>query len=373
MDDNDDSSILPNVKLGRTGLSVSRLGLGGFHQVEVSSEIVAATIDAFLAVGGNYIETARDYGKGASEIKIGDAIAGRRKKVVLASKSSSRTADGVRQDLETSLKALATDHIEIYFFHNVMKSSELRQIDSQTGALTGLLRAREEGLIGGIGFTSHDPKLYMQAMMRLPISVILIWNNYLDHQYLPEIQEEVLPMARSAGVGVTMMKPLADGFLHRSVEKAMRYCLGAANDVVVCGMNSPAHVGQAAVAVGQGPLKRSEKEKLLRNAPELGRYVCRQCGDCSDDLMHLFRMEGLLDRQMIDYLPHDPADYALRLRLAGWFGLAARARSEFAAAGFNEETLLADAAKVRCPFSIDVARKTQIALAKLKKDRPELL
>ena len=78
---------LPRVELGRTGISLSRLGLGGFHQCEISSEVVEQVIDEYLTVGGNYIETARGYGNGASEDKIGRALEGRRDQVVLCSKS----------------------------------------------------------------------------------------------------------------------------------------------------------------------------------------------------------------------------------------------------------------------------------------------
>ena len=71
---NKNQATLPRVTLGTTGLQVSRLGLGGFHQVEISSEIVEQVVSAFLDVGGNYIETARGYGDGASEEKIGRVL-----------------------------------------------------------------------------------------------------------------------------------------------------------------------------------------------------------------------------------------------------------------------------------------------------------
>lgn len=74
---------LPKVELGETGKQLTRFGLGGFHQVEISTEIVVQVVDAFLAEGGNYIETARGYGDGASEAKLGRALEGRRDRVIL--------------------------------------------------------------------------------------------------------------------------------------------------------------------------------------------------------------------------------------------------------------------------------------------------
>ena len=359
---------LPQVELGATGLKVSQFGMGGFHQVEISSEIVEQVVSAFLEVGGNYIETARSYGPDASEEKLGRALEGRRDQVILASKSGRRDGEGIRRELETSLKALRTDHIEFYFFHGINTMEELETITSPTGALPALLKAKEEGLITGLGFSSHrPPKLYTEAIKRLPLAVILIWDNYLEELYVPEIQQEIYPLARKHGVGITAMKPLADGFLYRSVEPAIRYALGSGSEVLICGTNTVEHVYQVTEAICKGPASESEREAILRNAPELGQYVCRQCGDCSAELMDLFRLEGYVDRQMIDYLPHDPADYALRLRLSGWFELADIARQEFAANG-DGDRLLAEAKTITCPYDIDVARKAGLAIGKLRQD-----
>ena len=370
----DNREALPQVKLGATGLQVSRLGLGGFHQVEISSEIVEQVVSAYLEVGGNYIETARSYGGGSSEEKLGRVLEGRRDGIILASKSGSRDADGIRRDLETSLRTLKTEHIEFYFLHGVNTLEDLDTISGPDGALPALLKAKEEGLITGIGFSSHrPPEMYLEAIKRLPLSVILIWDNYLEEQYLPEIQRDVYPLAREKGVGITAMKPLGDGFLHRSAENALRYALGSGGEVMICGTNSPEQVYQAAAAICRGPATEEEREAILREAPELGRYVCRQCGECSEALMELFRLEGYVDRQMIDYLVHDPADYALRLRLSGWFSLADIARQRFSESNGDVDALLKEAETVDCPYEIDVARKTRLTLAKLRGEKPNTL
>jgi hypothetical protein len=361
---------LPQIELGATGYRVSRLGLGGFHQLEISSEIVEEVVSAFLEVGGNYIETARGYGRGASESKLGRALEGRRDQVVLASKSGARDGDGIRRDLECTLEELRTDHVEFYFFHGVNTLDDLDTITSRGGALEALLKAKDEGLISGMGFSSHrPPKLYLEAIRRLPLSVILIWDNYLEEQYVPEIQNEVYPLAREKGVGITAMKPLADGFLYQSPEAALRYALGSGSEVLICGMNSVTHVYEAAAALAKGPADEEERAAILKNAPELGDYVCRQCGVCSEDLMALFRLEGYVDRQMIDYLPHDPANYALRRRLSGWFDLAGIARERFLEAGWDQDALMDEAAGIACPYGIDVERKAKFALAKLREEK----
>jgi hypothetical protein len=256
----------------------------------------------------------------------------------------------------------------------VNTTEELDTITAPGGALEALLKAKDEGLIGGLGFSSHrPPHMYLEGIKQLPLSVILIWDNYLEELYVPEIQREVYPLARERGVGITAMKPLADGFLYQSPNVATRYALGSGSEVLICGTNSVEHVYQVAEAVCQGAADAEERQAILRDAPELGKYVCRQCGDCSDALMKLFRLEGYVDRQMIDYLEHDPANYALRRRLSGWFDLAEIARERFAAEFDAPDALLEEAKTIDCPYSIDVLRKTQITLAKLRQERVNVL
>jgi predicted aldo/keto reductase-like oxidoreductase len=359
-----DSSTLPKVLLGRTGKQLARYGLGGFHQLEISSEIVEKVIDAYLASGGNYIETARSYGRGASEDKIGRALEGRREQVTLCTKTGAKTADEARRELEQSLEALRTDHVEFCLFHGIGEG-ELDAITTKGGAFEGLQRAMDEGLVEHLGMSSHWPPVYLEAFERLPLSLILIWCNYLDNLNFPIIPNTIIPKAREMGIGVTAMKPLADGYLYRSVENAVRYSLGAGADVVVCGTNAVDHVRQVAAAVCEGPVDEAQQEAILRDAVDLGQYVCRQCGGCPETLMDIFRLEGVYDRQMIDYLPHDPANYALRVRLAHWFAGRERASDAFGAAGYDVTELIADAGKVNCPYGIDAARKVRIATAKL--------
>jgi len=355
---------LPTVSLGETGKTLSQYGLGGFHQLEISAEIVEQVIDCYLAEGGNYIETARSYGQGASEDKIGRALQGRRDRVTLCTKTGAKTADEARRELEQSLEELRTDHVDFCLFHGI-GDGEMDPITAKGGALEGLQKAVDEGLVGALGMSSHWPPVYLEAFERLPIKMILIWCNYLDNLNFPIIPNVIIPEAHRRGIGVTAMKPLADGYLYRSVERAVRYSLGAGADLVVCGTNAVEHVQQVAAAVRKGPASPDEQAATLRDAVDLGQYVCRQCGVCSQTLMDVFQLEGLYDRQMIDQMQHDPANYALRVRLAHWFAGRERAAEAFAAEGYDPAALLAEAKGVACPYGIDVPRKVRIATAKL--------
>jgi hypothetical protein len=224
-----------------------------------------------------------------------------------------------------------------------------------------------------MGLSSHHPSVYLDAMERIDLSLILIWCNYLDNLNFPIIPERIIPDARRRGVGVTAMKPLADGLLYASVEDAFRFCLGSGAEVAICGTNSVEQVRQAAAAASMEPADQDEMARILHDAPELGRYVCRRCGRCTDRLMRAFELEGWYDRQMIDFYPHGAADNALRKVLARWFNKTDQAREAFAESAVNEDDLLADAVTVSCPYGIDVLRKARIASAKLTGGKANLV
>jgi len=143
--------------------------------------------------------------------------------------------------------------------------------------------------------------------------------------------------------------------------------------VAVAGTNAPQQVAQVAAAVRQPPADEAERERILAEAPELGCYVCRRCGRCPEPLMDTFRLEGEHDRQMIDFLPHGPAEAALRKVLSRWFGHDAAAREAFAASGRQAGQLVAAGERVECPYGIDVARKARLATTKLTGGRVTLV
>ena len=97
--------------LGKTGLEISILGLGGFHLLEISLQDTIAIAHRYLDAGGNYVETAPQYGDGESERKLGLALAGRRDECILATKTHLRDGTGAAKRLEHSLGLLQTDQI----------------------------------------------------------------------------------------------------------------------------------------------------------------------------------------------------------------------------------------------------------------------
>lgn len=371
-------------RLGSTGLNVSLLGLGGFHQCEVDSGIVEQVADDFVKLGGNYVETARSYGAGASEYKLGQALKKHRKKLILASKTGKRDAEGAWRELNETLEALQTDHLDLYFFHGVNTVEDAEKIAAPGGALEAFERAKTEGLVKHFAISSHWPVILPQVAEIIPFEAVLIWGNYLDFCNYPEIPGEILPALRSRDIGILFMKPLADGYLYRSTENAFRYALRYNPDCIVSGFNSLELLREDVAALSMGALDDAETETLLANAPELGSYVCRQCPKCSvlpgrkgRLLKLLFELEGKFDRQMNSFLPVDSGAYALRLHLCKWFGNMQRAEAMFAenSADFMEmieNAIDGDCGKAfaSCRYGIDIPRKIQIVAAKLSSGQP---
>ena len=131
---------IPKTVLGRTGLTVTRLGSGGAYCESVDGYRKA--IDA----GINYMDTARTYRDGEDEKVIGAAIKGQRDKLILATKTGQRDAKGARTELETSLRLLGVDYIDIYQLHHLNTPAERDQALAPGGALEMAHKARDEGL-----------------------------------------------------------------------------------------------------------------------------------------------------------------------------------------------------------------------------------
>lgn len=361
---------IPRRPFGSTGLQVSILGLGGFHQVEIGQDLVTQLVDRYLEADGNYIETARSYGAGVSESKLGRALVGRRDRVVLATKTGERTAQGAWREINESLEALQTDHVDLLLYHGVSSVEDVEQIAGPGGAAEAFARAREEGLARFFAVSTHWPMVLIPAMERLELDGVMYWVNYLAACNYPEIYEVVAPAAREKGLGIIGMKPLGDGYLHRSVEAAFDYALAQEVDVLACGFNSLGMLeADIEVVARWEPPSEEALDAILHEAPELGDYVCRQCGQCrlpDLDLPKVFELEGKYDRQMFDGRPTDVLDYALRQRLMNWFNNKERAMALYRPLRAKVEALLESGEHLpECPYEIDVARKLELAHAKL--------
>ncbi len=189
------SADLPTIVLGRTGLTVTRFGIGGAYNNTVEARRAA------LDCGVTYVDTARSYQNGDDERLVGEAIAGRRDELVLATKSGKRDAAGARADLETSLRTLKVDHVDIWQLHGLDAATEREQALGPGGAFEAALKARDQGLIRFIGITGHDWVQIGAAVATGLFDTVLCWYNCA----MKEPEELVFPHARAHDVGVIIM------------------------------------------------------------------------------------------------------------------------------------------------------------------------
>ncbi|OGO05267.1 MAG: hypothetical protein A2Y73_08530 [Chloroflexi bacterium RBG_13_56_8] len=162
---------IPTTVLGRTGLRVTRLGIGGGYCKTVEGYRAA------LDCGINYIDTARAYRDGEDEKVIGEAISGQRDQIVLATKTQQPEVEGARRDLEASLQSLRTNYVDIWQMHDLNSQAQLGRVLKPKGFLETALRAREEGLIRFIGVTGHDWQLLQKAVATGHFDTVLCWYN----------------------------------------------------------------------------------------------------------------------------------------------------------------------------------------------------
>jgi len=212
--------------LGRTGLELSLLGFGGFHLVEVTRGEASWLLNTYLDRGGNYIETAAQYGDGISERKIGEAVSHRRSEFVLATKTGKRTRAEALASLERSLANLRTDHVDLFFMHEPQTVAEARAILAPGGAMEAFAEAKRAGKARFVAVSGHGrPAGILHSVQNHPYDVLMTGFNYLDRFNYPQLEGELLPLCQAKGVGVLGMKALGDGYLHRDPATAIRYTL----------------------------------------------------------------------------------------------------------------------------------------------------
>ena len=186
---------IPKTVLGRTGLRVTRLGSGGAYCE--SADGYRRAIDA----GINYMDTARSYRDGEDEKVIGAAIKGQRDKLILATKTDKRDAENARKELETSLRMLGVDYIDVYQLHYLNRKEARDQALAPGGALEMAQKARDEGLIRFIGVTGHDWVEIQHAVDTGYFDTVLCWYNCA----MKTPEDTVFPAADKHNTGVVIM------------------------------------------------------------------------------------------------------------------------------------------------------------------------
>ena len=184
--------------LGKTGLKVSALGFGCMTTSD------STVIERAADMGINYFDTARSYQNGNNERMVGTALKGKRTSVVISSKTPAKTKQEALADLETSLRELQTDHLDIWYLHNRSTAAEVTD-----DLLEAQRIAKRDGKIRFAGVSTHFnmPEMLEHLVKRGQTDVTLASYNFTMK---PEVASAI-QKARDAGMGVVAMKVLAGG------------------------------------------------------------------------------------------------------------------------------------------------------------------
>jgi len=278
------NSEMPYRELGKTGEKVSVIGIGGWHlslktvEEKLAIEIVRSAIDR----GINFMDNSWDYNEGESERRMGKALKdGYREKTFLMTKIDGRSKKEAMKQLETSLKRLKTDVIDLVQHHEVIRFEDPDRIFDPEGANAALVEAKQQGKIRYIGFTGHkDPHvhLYMLEVAKrngFQLDTAQMPLNVMDAHFR-SFAKVAVPELVKAGVGILGMKSMANGIILKSKTvtpiECLHYAMNLPTSVVITGIDSMKILDQAFEAARTfKPMSEAELNALLAKTEKAAR------------------------------------------------------------------------------------------------------
>jgi aryl-alcohol dehydrogenase-like predicted oxidoreductase len=289
------ASQVPKRELGKTGMQVSALGVGGYHlgstrDQKEATELVARALDA----GINFFDNAWEYHKGESELRLGVALRGKRDQAIVMSKVCTHGRDkavGLRM-LEESLRRLQTDHLDVWQVHEVVYEDDPELIFRPNGVAEALIEAKKQGKVRAIGFTGHkDPSIHLRMLEHdFPFDTMQMPLNCFDATFR-SFEQSVLPEARRRGIAVLGMKSLGgSGEMVKkggvTPEEGLRYAMSLPVATTISGMDSIDVLEQnLKIVAGFQPYTAEEMDALRKRSQELA----------ADGRMELFKTTKMYD------------------------------------------------------------------------------
>jgi aryl-alcohol dehydrogenase-like predicted oxidoreductase len=265
---------VPRRPFGKSGETVSILGLGGWHLGVPKTDTDAVRLVHEAIDGGiNFLDNAWDYNDGVSEKRMGKAIADRRDRVFLMTKMCTHGRDGrtAMKQLEESLRRLRTDYLDLWQIHEVAFDDEPRRHFAKGGAVEALDRARQQGKVRFVGFTGHkDPALHLEMLAhdyawdscQLPLNCFDASFRSFEQRVLPELVRRGI-----APIGMKSFCGDARGLKAKVISPAdaLGYALSLPIATLVSGMESPRVLQQnLKIARGFRPLSARALETIRR-------------------------------------------------------------------------------------------------------------
>ena len=280
------------ITLGKTGLVIEKNGLGCLPIQRISEQEAVYLLHKAYDGGINFYDTARAYSD--SEQKIGAAFSGMRDKVVLATKTAAQTSSEMWKDLETSLRTLKTDYIDIYQFHN---PSFCPRPGGEDGLYDAALEAKKQGKIRHISLSNHRLLVAHEA-----IDSGLYATLQFQFSYLAGAQElELVQKCRENHMGFIAMKGMAGGLIRDGLT-ASAWMQTQPDVVPIWGIQRECELDQFLQGIREGAeLTDERRARIEQDRKELRGGFCRGCGYCAPctvgiHIPQLFVLEGYLTR-----------------------------------------------------------------------------
>ena len=262
---------MTQLTLGKTGIVIEKNGFGCLPIQRISREDAAYLLRKAVDGGMNYFDTARSYSD--SEEKVGYAFEGIRDKVVIATKSHAKTGAEMKEHLETSLRNLRTDYIDVYQFHN---PAFCPRPGGEDGLYDAALEAQAQGKIRHISITNHRLAVAHEA-----IDSGLYATLQFPYSYLAGPQEqELVDKCAAANMGFIAMKGMAGGLI-RNGYAAAAFIARQPNVVPIWGVQHQWELDQFLDCVKETPRMTEEYQAIIdHDRKELAGEFCRGCGYC---------------------------------------------------------------------------------------------
>ena len=262
---------MSQVTLGTTGITVNKNGFGALPVQRVTMEEAKKLIRKAFESGITFFDTARAYTD--SEEKLGEALSDVRDQIFIATKTAAKTADGFWKDLETSLKLLKTDYIDIYQFHN---PAVCPKPGDGTGLYEAMLEAKEQGKIRHIGITNHRLAVAQEAIDSGLYEVLQFPFCYLA----TEKDLALVRQCKEKNIGFIAMKALSGGMITNSAA-AYAYLDQFDHVLPIWGVQRERELDEFISYIENPPVMTEEMRELIaHDQKELAGNFCRGCGYC---------------------------------------------------------------------------------------------
>jgi predicted aldo/keto reductase-like oxidoreductase len=292
------------IRLGKTGLEVTRIGFGGIPIQRLDVRQAVKLIRRGLDGGINWIDTANSYGN--SEERFGKAIKKYpRSAVMVFTKGTGRDPKTLREQIELSFERLQVDYIDLYQFH-IVPDQETWQTMLANGSFDLVREYREKGRIRHIGASAHSRDTARTVLEHPEIEVLQFPFNFI----VEDEARELVDACREKDTGFIAMKPLGGGALEDAAA-CIRYLLAVPDIVTDPGFEHIEEVDEIlSLWKEQAALSEENRRTIERLRRELGTRFCRRCGYCQPcpqgvEIVSLMSMETLVKRFPADRLSED--------------------------------------------------------------------